>query len=129
MIVMNMGRFEVIAVFFALSVISFCACKNSAKGMIEKVKILPRSRAIRYVRPHKLLREMFGLSHDAIPRFLCFEFCIAILFLALFPLNVALYLCTGCTKQVAGIQVLAHIFLILLDSTGLTLWYLFVKRR
>lgn len=106
--------FEVIFVFFALSLLSFFNCRNSTKGMIVRLGINMRFYPKHYKVLHRKLKRFFRIKNTTIPQFLFYELFVSILFAILGPINTIIYLCYN-NKELVGHLIMLHIILIIIN--------------
>ncbi len=115
--------FEVIFVFFALSLLSFFNCRNSTIGMIVRIGINMRFYPKHYKVLHRKLKNFFRIKNTTIPKFLFYELFVSILFAILGPINTGIYLCFNENKELVGNLLMLHIILIIIN-----LIYLFCNK-
>jgi hypothetical protein len=110
---------SVAIIFFALSLLPFLACKNSALFCINSLGINKRFYPKYYTFPARWMRKVFKVKKNPILVFLYAELVLAIVFAALGPVNfvVAVYiLISGYEKRIIGVLVMIPVCLIILNT-------------
>lgn len=121
-------KLEVIFLFFVISVLSSIVCKNSATGLIKEGKTNPSHYPKCFLTTPKWIRKYFGITQTVIPKYLYFELLLSILYVVLGPINFLIYGITGWKSMTAGILVLLHIGLIIVNTIFLGVMSVYMKK-
>ena len=101
--------------FLGLSFLSSMCCKNSAIGMIERIKTDSSRYPKGYVTPARWVRTVFHLEKRKIPRYYYFELILSLFFAFLGPVNSIICFFADYSANIIGILVMFHICLVLVD--------------
>lgn len=107
--------FVYIFIFLGISILSSINCKNSAIGMIKEIKTNSPHYPKWYVTPARWIRKLFKVRQHLIPRYLYFELILSLLFAILGPLNMLICVITNFSLDVAGVLIMVHVCLIVLN--------------
>lgn len=118
----------IILMYLALATISSIECKAAARGLIKEIAINPRFFPKYYILPKPRIRKRFGIKQTQIPKYLYYQLYISILFAALGPFNSFVYICTNDNITIAGILVLIHVALIIVNSSYVVIISLIFKK-
>lgn len=115
--------------FIGFTLLSFFNCRNSTKGMIDEIGINNRFYPKGYMTLPRITRRFFGVKTKVIPKFLFWEFIVSVLFLALGPIYIIIYLCCNETSRVGGILLLFHTSLIIINLFFFAIMSTIFKKR
>lgn len=107
---------DIIYATFMLIGIAFLTsffCRNIALETIGNTGTNSRLFPKHFTQPPRWLRKFFRIKDRVIPKHLVFELYLSIFFAALGPLNLMIYLCSGCSSFVLGVLTMVHIGLLL----------------
>lgn len=107
--------FEYILIFLGIAVLSCLNCRNSTVGMIKEIGINSRYYPKHYVIPKRWMKNLFQIKQRAIPRFFYFELLLSLFFLILGLLNIIICIAVDCDKSIAGILIMVHICLVIVN--------------
>ena len=107
--------FDLFFMFLGISFLSSINCKNSAIGMIKEIKTNSPHYPKWYVTPARWIRKLFKVRQHLIPRYLYFELILSLFFAILGPLNMLICVITNFSLDVAGVLIMVHACLIVLN--------------
>lgn len=107
--------FRIFFMFFAISLLSFFNCRNSAAGMITEIGINKRFYPEHYTVLPKKLKKLLRIKNTTVPKFLLYELFVSLLFALLFTINTAICLCFNGNKDIVGILIMIHTVLIIIN--------------
>jgi len=123
-----MNHYSTFLVFVGLALLSFFYCRNSAIGML-KIGINQRYYPKHYIAPHRWMKKLYKFKESSIPKYLFVEFYMAIIFAVLGPINFLVFLFANSNNTTAGILIMIHSCLIILNSVFFILFsYMFKKK-
>jgi len=114
--------FRIFLCFFAISLLSFFNCRNSAAGMITEIGINKRFYPKHYTVLPKKLKKLLRIKNTTVPKFLLYELFVSLLFALLFPINTVICLCFNGNKDIVRILIMIHTVLIIIN-----LFYFVIK--
>jgi len=85
-------KIGIIVSFIGMSVLFFFNCRNAACGMIKKTNINSRHYNKRFLKTPKWAKKMFNITQQFIPKWLFFELILSVIFLAICPINIIIYM-------------------------------------
>lgn len=89
-----------IVFFCGFSALGFLTCKNSALGMIKRIRRNEKYYPSKYVIPPRFIRKFFRIFKTPIPKFLLTEFYFSLLFLILAPVSTLLCFISGWSPKI-----------------------------
>ena len=90
--------------------------KNSALGMIDKIRTNSRLYPKYYVLPSKCLRKYFGLKKSKIPNYLYYRLYISLVFCILAPITTVVCLCTEFNIYAIKVMIFAPCLFVIPDT-------------
>ena len=115
--------------FIAYTLLSYFNCRNSTIGMINEIGINNRFYPKRYMTLPRKMRRLFSINNKLIPKYLFCELIISIIFVALGPIYIIIYLCYNGDNSVGGILLLFHSGLIIINLIFFTIMSTIYKRK
>ena len=115
-----------ILIFLGISALSSLSCRNSAIGMIKRTNSTCCQK--RSVTTPNWLKVLFGIRQHHIPRYLYFELLLSLVFAMLGPINLVIFTIADFSSNIAGVLVMIHISLIILDAITFTIISSFLKK-
>lgn len=98
-----------ILIFLGISALSSLSCRNSAIGMINRTRENSTCcQKCSVTTPH-WLKVLFGIRQRHIPRYLCFELLLSLVFAMLGPINLGIFTIAGFSSDIAGVLVMIHV--------------------
>ena len=113
-----------ILIFLGISALSSLSCRNSAIGMINRTR---ENQKCSVTTPH-WLKVLFGIRRRYIPRYLCFELLLSLVFAMLGPINLVIFAISGFSADIAGVLVMIHVSLIILNEITFTIITPFLRK-
>lgn len=107
--------FAFACVLLGFSALSFFNCRNSTVRMIKEIGTDSRYYPKRYASTKGWMKKTFHIRQQVIPKYLFFEFYMALVFAILEPFNLIIYCVTNGSKTVLGIGILVHTCLIVVN--------------
>lgn len=114
--------------FLGLSILSSLKCKNSAKGMIERIGIASRYYPKWYIVPARWVKTMFKLTQSSIPLYYYIELILSLFFAALGPVNLIICIIADFSDNIVGMLIIFHICLVIVDAIFFSIISLIMKR-
>ena len=121
--------FKAIPLFFSLSLLSSLGCRNSAFEMMRILGVDTQRYPKRYIKPARWVRKLFNIKQRVVPRYLYFQLFLSLFYAALFPINLIICIVANCAPNVAGILVMFHVGLLLVDRIIFITVSFFMQRK
>lgn len=118
-----------IPVFFGISLLSSWSCRNSAFEMMSTLGVDTQRYPKRYIKPARWVRKLFNIKQRVVPRYLYFQLFLSLFYAALFPINLIICIVANCAPNVAGILVMFHVGLILVNEVSFIIISFFMQRK
>ena len=109
-------QFGHVLMFMGIASLSSISCRNSAKGMIDRIGSNLRCFPKGYIAPPKWVRLFFKLKQKRIPIYLYFELLLSLVFALLGPINLFVFALENCSPNVGGLLMMIHAGLIIFDT-------------
>lgn len=121
--------FKAIPLFFSISLMSSLGCRNSAIEMMQILGVDTQRYPKRYIKPARWVRKLFNIKQRVVPRYLYFQLFLSLFYAALFPINLIICIVANCAPNVAGVLVMFHVGLILVDRIIFITVSFFMQRK
>lgn len=121
--------FKAIPLFFSLSLLSSWSCRNSAFEMMRTLGVDTQRYPKRYIKPARWVRKLFNIKQRVVPRYLYFQLFLSLFYAALFPINLIICIVANCAPNVAGVLVMFHVGLILVNEVSFIIISFFMQRK
>lgn len=121
--------FHAMILFFSLSLGTSLNCRNSAFEMMRTLGVDTQRYPKRYIKPARWVRKLFNIKQRVVPRYLYFQLFLSLFYAALFPINLIICIVANCAPNVAGILVMFHVGLILVDRIIFIIVSFFMQRK
>lgn len=121
--------FKAIPLFFSLSLLSSWNCRNSAFEMMRILGVDTQRYPKRYIKPARWVRKLFNIKQRVVPRYLYFQLFLSLFYAALFPINLIICIVANCAPNVAGVLVMFHVGLILVNEVSFIIISFFMQRK
>lgn len=118
----------IMLMFFGISALSYCNCRNSAVRIIEKTTISNMTPINRICDTPNWIKRVFKIRKARIPKYLYKELVMALIFASLGPICFFVYLISGCATNIAGILVMLQAGLIIINLAYLSIMNFILKK-
>lgn len=98
-----------------LGLFTFIGFRNAIRGMVTEIGRNPKFFPKKYIAVPKMLKKLFNIRQQFVPRFLYYECYISIVFLILSPIEMALYCCANDNGVLASWVLLFHVWCSILN--------------
>ena len=102
-------------VFIGGGLFAFIGFRNAIRGMITEIGRNPKFFPKKYIAVPKLLKRIYNIRQQFVPRFLYYECYISIGFLILSPIEMVLYYCREDDGLLASWMLFAHIWCFIIN--------------
>ena len=97
--------------------------------MMKEIGTVSRYFPKHYMAPPKWMRRFFQIRQRVIPRFICFEMLVSLFFLILGLLKIVIFIAVGYDKSTAGILIMFHNCLVIINMLFSGIMSLLYKRK
>lgn len=121
----NMDVLRIFFLFLILCVASFYGCKQAAQNMLKQADCYSEKAKDRCVTPNRMIRQIFKLKKNWIPKYIECELFISLGFLCLFPLYIGLCFVYTSPEQMVSLMISVHLVLTFVDIV----WFLIASSQ
>lgn len=127
---MRLGFVEqVICLFASMSFLQALFNRNVVIYAIKDNPIPSRFFPKHYTKVPHFIKYFFKLKSREIPKYLYVEALLSLFYILLFPMNIIISLCSGCSDNVVGILVMVQCIIGLINQVVFVSFYSFYKNE